>query len=447
MHCAAEPADIVDTVHRSPGFLLEPFHLAAGVALLSLRALLFPCAAAAQGEMPSEPVRPTSHSARLSVTYDGDAMRDVAGGARRGGAYAGELGVQLLVNGRRTIGWRGASFYAHAVQDHGTDPSAVVGDAQGVSSLAAPAGWRLDELWIQQSLFRDRLSLLAGRYDVNSEFYRLETAGLFLNSSFGIGPEFAESGRLGPSTAPYTAVGARVRVKPSDRAVARLAVMNGAPVDRPGGGVRLFAPGDGLLVLGEASVLFTPKLGLIPRNHRIRVGRGQVKAYGGKLALGAWYYTASFADVADTTTAGRPVMHRGSRGAYLLADQTIWTQDADTARQLAVFGQLGIGDSRVNRVGRYLGLGLAFTGLLPGRDGDELGLAMASAHDGGPWTRAELASGIPAAETETTYEASYLAQVGGWLAVEPDIQYVVRPGATHALRNAVVLGARFELSR
>lgn len=441
MQDAAQPANAAHTVNRSPVF---PFESSRAVVLL---ALLVPRLIAAQGEIPSDAVRPTSHAARLSVTYDGDAMRDVAGGERRGGAYIGELGVQFLVNGRRTIGWRGASLYAHVVQDHGMDPSEVVGDAQGVSSLAAPPGWRLDELWFQQSLDRDRLSLLAGRYDVNSEFYRLETAGLFLNSSFGIGPEFAGSGREGPSTAPYTAVGARLRVKPSDRAVIRLAVMNGAPVDRPGGGVRLFAPGDGALLVGEAAVLFTPKLGIIPRNHRIRVGRGQVKAYGGKLALGGWLYTASFADLADTTSDGRPVMHRGSRGAYLLGDQTIWTQDADSTRQLAVFGQLGVGDSRVERFGRYLGAGLVFTGLLPGRGADELGLALASAHNGGPWVRSALASGMPAAETESTYELSYLTQIGGWLAVQPDLQYVVRPGTMRTLHRAVVLGARFELAR
>ena len=36
-------------------------------------------------------------------------------------------------------------------------------------------------------------------YDLNSEFYRVESGGLFLNSSFGIGPEFARSGAGGPS--------------------------------------------------------------------------------------------------------------------------------------------------------------------------------------------------------------------------------------------------------
>jgi porin len=41
---------------------------------------------------------------------------------------------------------------------------------------------------------RERLSLLGGRYDLNGEFYRLHSAALFLNSSFGMGPEFSQSG-------------------------------------------------------------------------------------------------------------------------------------------------------------------------------------------------------------------------------------------------------------
>ena len=47
-------------------------------------------------------------------------------------------------------------------------------------------------------LFGNRFSALFGRYDLNSEFYRLQSAGLFLNSSFGIGPEFSLSGQNGP---------------------------------------------------------------------------------------------------------------------------------------------------------------------------------------------------------------------------------------------------------
>jgi signal transduction histidine kinase len=54
----------------------------------------------------------------------------------------------------------------------------------------------LEEGWIEQNLFGNQFSLLVGRYDLNSEFYRLHSAGLFLHSSFGIGPEFAQSGEF-----------------------------------------------------------------------------------------------------------------------------------------------------------------------------------------------------------------------------------------------------------
>ena len=64
---------------------------------------------------------------------------------------------------------------------------------------------------------------LIGRYDLNSEFYRLQSASLFLNSSFGIGPEFSQSGLEGPSIFPNTSVGARFAIKPIEEIVLRTA--------------------------------------------------------------------------------------------------------------------------------------------------------------------------------------------------------------------------------
>ncbi len=439
MQQAAEPAQH-PTVRSVPGSLVL-------AALQAASAVLGGATFARAQDSTTTPVRPTSHAARLTATYDGDGMRDVSGGLRRGGAWTGELSLQLLVNGSRALGWRGTSFYAHVAGDHGTDPSELVGDAQGVSSLAPPTGWRLDELWAQQAFGGGSVSVLAGRYDVNSEFYRLETAGLFLNSSFGIGPEFSSSGTNGPSTAPYTAVGARVAALVRKHAVMRLAIMNGAPVDRPGGAVRPFAPGDGVELLAEAAVLFRPRLGIIPRNHRIRFGRGQVKPYGGKLAIGVWDYTARFADLADTNVDGRPLMRRGSRGAYLLADQTIWEQDSHPERTVAVFGQVGIGDSRVERFGRYYGGGADLSSPLPDRDRDELGFGIASARNGGTWMRASSLHGLSPLKAETTWELTYLAQIGEGLAVQPDVQRVRRPGSVAGVQDAWVLAVRLEISR
>lgn len=83
-----------------------------------------------------------------------------------------------------------------------------------------------------------RWSFLVGRYDVSSEFYRLASTGLFLNSSFGTGPEFSQSGIGGPSIFSDTSVGARLLFKPSPNILIRTALMDGAPVNRADGQTR-----------------------------------------------------------------------------------------------------------------------------------------------------------------------------------------------------------------
>jgi porin len=242
----------------------------------------------------------------------------------------------------------------------------------------------------------------------------------------------------GPSIFPNTAVGTRVDFKPSPNVVWRVAVLDGVPVGRPKGGIRLFAPGDGVLLVGEMALLSRPDTVGEPRHRRFRIGRGPTRSYTGKLALGAWYYTARFPDLVATLPGEASVRHRGSGGAYLIADQTVWSR-------LTAFAQLGLGDGRVNQIGGYLGGGLTFTAPFPSRAQDELGLAVAAALNGSHYERALAAAGASAAG-ETTVELTYLAQLGSWLAVQPDVQYVIHPGGTLATRNAVVLGLRVAAS-
>jgi len=99
----------------------------------------------------------------------------------------------------------------------------------------------------------------------------------------------------------------------------------------------------------------------------------------------------------------------------------------------------------VNQIGGYVGGGLTFTGPLPSRAQDMVGLAVAAARNGSHYERAQTAAGIPTAG-ETTVELTYLAAIGSWLTLQPDLQYVIHPGGTRATRNAVVPGLRIALS-
>lgn len=387
----------------------------------------------------------TTPAVAAAFSYTGELVGDAAGGVRHDATYLGAAAAQVTLSLRRLVGWRGLQLFAFVLGTHGGAPSDFAGDVQGVSNLQAPSRLRLEELWLQQNTFGNRLSLLAGRYDLNSEFYRLQSASLFVNSSFGIGPEFAQSGEEGPSIFPRTSVGARIAFKPSPNVVWRAAVLDGVPVDRARGQTRIFARGDGALLVAELAALERPDSGVMSRNPRFQVGRGLGRSYTGKFAIGAWYYTARFPDLVDTTGTGAAIEHRGSRGVYAIADRTLWSASHGGAASLSAFAQIGFGDSRVDQIGAYVGGGLTFAAPIASRAHDELGLAIASARNGSRYEQRLRAAGAPT-RSESTLELSYVAQVSSWLAVQPDVQYVIHPGNAPAARNALVPGLRFALS-
>ncbi len=386
------------------------------------------------------------HGIHFGIRYDGELFAELSGGRRRGTTYLGNANLQLTLDAERLAGWPGLTSFLYALQIHGGHPSRFAGDAQGVSSIEGPTKWTLEEAWLQQTLFDGRFSALVGRYDLNSEFYRLQSASLFLNSSFGVGPEFSQSGQQGPSIFPNTSVGARFAVKPAQVVILRTAVLDGVPVDRPNGGQRIFAKGDGLLVVGEAAYLYRPTTAEQPRTRQFRIGRGCCGTYSGKLALGAWYYSASFDDLAETGPDGQPLRHRGSRGIYVLADQSVFQAAEHPERRLTLFGELGIGDSRVNRFASYVGAGLTATALIPGRTQDELGIALARARNGSRFIDAQLDQGMRAQASELTWELTYLAQLNSHVAVQPDFQLVLRPNTDPRVKSAVTFMLRIELS-
>lgn len=378
--------------------------------------------------------------ASTTLTYDGAAIDDLHGGARTGATYVGNLHLRSLLDLQRALGWSGTHVFVDALWIHGGQPDARVGDAMGVNNLAAPPNAQLEELWLEHNFRTADVSVLGGLYDVNSEFDRLQSAGLFLNSSFGIGPAFSQSGVDGPSIFPHTALGLRLAYKPAANVVLRAAAMDGVPLIREHDKLRAFQPGDGRLYVAELALLDRPGA-QPPPDARLRIGRNaMLPMYAGKLAIGAWHYTTTFDRLAPDS--GRTTRH-GATGYYAVADRTVWRELNDGDRSVSLFAQLGAGDPDVARFGRYVGAGAVLAGPFAARSQDELGLAMAAARNGHPW-RQQAAQ--PTTATERTIELTYLAQVCDWFAVQPDLQYVVHPDTDPTVHNALVFTLRFELS-
>ncbi len=395
-----------------------------------------------------------SHGVSFEALYTGEAVGNISGGIRTRATYLDELDLKLKVDGQRLIGWPGVSLSVYGLSTHGGNPDDFVGDAQGVSNISAPVGWRLFEAWIEQNAFGDRLSVLFGQYDLSSEFYTLQSSNLFFNQSFSTGPEFSQTGRGGPSIFSETAVGGRVEVRPIPAVVVRVAVLDGVPVNVPraNGTTGIFNGGDGLLFVGEVAYLslLDDGAGDLPgqrRTRRLRAGRAAVDVpLDGKIAIGGWYYTAVFDDLGRTDHNGNPVRHRGSGGAYLIGERVVYRDAENPARRLKLFAELGLGDPSVNRFASYTGGGATFSGPIPGRDNDEIGLGVAAAHNGSQYIESQRQQGQRVETSEVTLELTYLAQLTRWLIAQQSVQYVINPNTDPSRRGALVASFRFEIS-
>lgn len=431
--------------HKGPGRQLA---CRPGTATAFLQGLMCLCLGvlgchAAAGDADPDPA---GASVTPSLVYDGDVAKVLRGGERTGSVYSGLLHLRLQTKAASSSAWAGTSALVDVRTIHGSGPSTRVGDAQGVSNIAGPSGTDIEELWVQHNFAGADTSVLAGIYDLNTEFYRLQAAGLFLNSSFGIGPEFSQSGVEGPSIFPRTATGVRVAFKPAPGVVLRAALLDGVPVVRPDGSRGAFRPGDGELAVAEAAFLSRPtEAADAPVSPRDRIGRfSALPPYQDKLALGAWHYTGTYPDVGPAGTFG--ALQHGSSGAYAVGEWRLLGRGADAGPTLAAFTQLGAASPGTNRFQSYVGMGLVATGWVPGRPSDQLGVAVASARNGSPYLQSQWAQGQPSTTAETTFELSYLTQIAKGFTIQPDLQYVTHPNSNPALRNAWVAQLRFELS-
>lgn len=389
----------------------------------------------------------------VEAAYTGEVMGAATGGRERDATYLDNIDLKLHLDAARLVRWPGALFFVYVLGNNGGIPSDRVGDLQGVSNIAAPEAVRLYEFWLQQNLAQGRVSVLAGLYDINTEFDVLQASGLFLNGSHGMGAEFGASGRNGPSIFPTTSLGVRFKYRPRPGFYAGLVVLDGVPgePDDPRSNGVTLGRGDGVLVVAEAAVL--PGAAERPqpiasrvagRNRGRRIGRGQnLVRYDGKLAIGTWRYTGTFEDVGATLPGGAPLLRRGNFGVYALAEHKLW-RGPDDERGVSGFVRIGAADPAVNVVAGYAGAGVSWIGAFAARAEDEMGLAVAIAALGAPARRRAAIEGRPLGPRETSVELSYRWQFHSAFALQPDLQYVVRPGGDPALGNALVLGLRAE---
>lgn len=361
------------------------------------------------------------------LVYTFDYMANVKGGIKKGSRGLDNFDAVFSIDGEKLAGASGLSGKIYLLNNNGGKPdAALVGSAQGINNIEVPkATHKLYEAWLQQNLFADRVSILAGLYDLNSEFYVTDSSALFIHSTYGIGTEFSQSGLNGPSIFPTTSLAARIRVQPTQSLYMQAAIFDGAPgaPDDLKGTQIEFNDGEGALFVAEAG--YTPA--------------------GGKLAFGAWVYSDKFPDQLALNASGTP-QSRYSQGVYLIGERNIFREAGSEDQGLTGFARIGWADADVNQIDMAWSTGIVYTGLVPSRDAGQLGLAVSGAQNGGKFKRLNRLAGSPVKSAETAFELTYSDNITPWLSLQPDMQYIVNPGTDPTLDDALILGGRLTLT-
>jgi porin len=375
--------------------------------------------------------------------YTSEALGNPYGGNfGQGAIYEGLLETRVSFDFEKMTGgaWTGATFRASSYWTHG--PSLTqndVGDFSTISNIDAYDTVRLHELWLQQNLLDDKISLEVGQLVVDSEFFISPCALLFLNGTFGAFPLVTYGFQpFNPPIYPLTSTGVRLKLQPIDSVYFMTAVYNGNAGTQPGNneGTRFgFSAQTGILSFSELGYL-------------LNQGKDD-KGMPGIYKLGGWVHTANFStwssQAAFANGTGSLQSAGVGYGIYGVADQTIWRRDATAAsdpQSLCVCLRTGTAPSRSSMVDFDIDAGLNFFGLIPGRKDDVAGLGIARSAISHDFSDFSQATGGPAFKYEAVIEGTYSLNVTPWWQLQPDVQYIFSAGAQAHSPDALVIGLR-----
>lgn len=363
----------------------------------------------------------------LEVNYTGDLWGVAHGGKKRITTYLDLLELRANIDNEKLLGIKGNSMSVAMINSNGaTTNSSAVGSTQGIDNAEVVSnGVRLYEAWVQQNFMDDRLSVLLGLHDLNSEFAVTTISDNFIKPTMQIGQSFAQSGTNGPSVFPTTSLAGRVKIKPSETTYIAAAAYDGIPGDPD------HTTGSAIKIEDKDALLLVAEIGYTPQ---VESSEDELN----KLALGVWRYTSALPDQEDAT------LQRTPQGMYALGSYRFYHDQQ--GRAAGVFLRGGVADGDTAQVDWDYEAGLVGNGLIPSRPDSEIGFGISQAHNSDKYMRVQQAASTPVDRNEYSYELYYLDTIAPGISIQPDVQYVVNPGTDVVTGNATVLGLRLNVS-
>ena len=319
------------------------------------------------------------------------------------------IGYEWSISDSWSLNMYGSAFFTN-----GNSISELVGDLQGISNIEAHEGVEILEAWLELTN-QTGLRLKGGILDSNADFDTVDPAQFFINSSHGIGPDFSSVGLSGPSIFPETGLGTIAFFEQEIWSV-KLGVFD--PLTRTSG-IELNAASnvdwnrsDGVLIASEVKVNTTAST----------------------LSLGMWTSTfsleKSYMELSNLSNA---------KGIYTSLSRS------DTFGDTYI--RLGLSESKNAYIDRYIGAGWV-------KNISPNAILLSESLIGISWASARLGdlgifSELPRDQHNSTdhsfehvLEISTSTKLSEVVRLQPNLQYIIQPGAQSNAQSRLVVGIR-----
>ena len=374
----------------------------------------------------------------ISAGYVGEVGWNFRGGERHTVTESGQFALGATFDAERIAGIKGGTFQATATYRQGDDlgSHAGLGVLQQVQEIFGRGQtFRLTQLWYEQKLAGDAVSIKAGRATVGEDFSSFSCT--FMNLTFcGSQP----GNLVGDYWFNWPVSQWMARVKVSHRnlyAQAAVYQVNPRNLDKKFFNMK-FKDGTGVLVPVELG--WSPRIG--PRELI------------GSYKIGGWYTNTNADDVFfdinrnPRAVTGLAPLERSSRyGFWINAWQQITgrSENGKPVSGVGIFLNFTQADRRTSITDNQIAAGIFWKPPFKSLPDDVLAFAVGRTNVNSRFTRGQqLDPAHPEPQTaEYASELYYSAHPFHWLEMRPNVQYIHNPGGRTDRKDVGVLGLKF----
>lgn len=398
--------------------------------------------------------------AELSASYTNNIAGNPTGGQSQGFTYTDNTSFGLELDFEKMLGWQGLTFTVSGLNRAGSSLSQDnIGNQFTVQQVYGGQTAMFYALVLEQNLLDDKINIKAGRFSTGDDFASSPIYWLYMNNGIDGNPQ-ALPVNTQFSAYPWAVWAARVRVEPTPEINAMVGAyqVSNRVFNRDYHGLDWsMRGGDGVLLIGQVG--WTPEFfkrpveKSVPSDGKSAVAtkarsegksfkaispETEMKGLPGHYWFGAYYSPWTFQDIGN---AGETVTN--SYGFYWHADQMVWQEAPGSDQGLTLWSAFVLSPQQnIAKLPFQANAGIVYKGLVPSRDNDYsvLGFVYGKFSSDYAGAVSETGGGYP--EYEIVLEAAYRVNFTQFAYIQPDLQWVINPGGTGDIPNALVLGAQ-----